>query len=94
LAGPFFLSCGGSAFCWVFGAEWVQDVVILWSECGRLSGEDGLLIAGFGGVDFMQFFWIYLGVRRFAPSGKTNTGVLRFAQNDEQKQLQKQIPAG
>jgi hypothetical protein len=35
---------------------------------------------------------VLLDSGRFAPL--RNAGVLRFAQNDEQKQLQKQIPFG
>ena len=47
-------------------------MVILWTECGGLRGEDGLWEDVFLGDGFLQFFWIYfLGLRkdRNRPSG-------------------------
>jgi hypothetical protein len=45
----------------VFWGKWVQEVVILWSECGGLGGEDGLLIAGFGGWILCSFSGFIFG---------------------------------
>jgi hypothetical protein len=34
-------------------------VVFGWTECGELSGKDGLLVGGFWGLWILQFFEIY-----------------------------------
>ena len=78
---PDFLGMVEMVFCWVFCKK-------RWLECGFKRGEGGLVV-----VD------LWLGFTRVAslPLGKTNTGVLRFAQNDNsisKSNEQKQIPFG